>query len=148
MLVAHRPFLALLDRSKGQSQSTEYQNGAFEAWDISNSSWLLDGVEKAVSSAKMIISLLEDICKSGSILKDSSNNISFIESACLALGYHCLLDENASLSNASYIHAGIQTMRDIACQNVVSDRLLAMENVLAIIDSHGTIHLPSAILNV
>lgn len=69
MLVAHRPFLALLDRSKGQSQSTEYQNGAFEAWDISNSSWLLDGVEKAVSSAKMIISLLEDICKSGSILK-------------------------------------------------------------------------------
>ena len=39
-------------------------------------------------------------------------------------------------------------MRDIACQNVVSDRLLAMENVLAIIDSHGTIHLPSAILNV
>jgi hypothetical protein len=69
MLVAHRPFLALLERRKGQSHSTGYQNGGFEAWDTSNSSWLSDGVEKAVSSAKTIISLLEDICKSGSILK-------------------------------------------------------------------------------
>lgn len=39
-------------------------------------------------------------------------------------------------------------MRDIACQSVVSDRLLAMENVIAAIDSQATIHLPSAILNV
>lgn len=69
MLVAHRPFLALLDRRKGQSHATEYQNGVVEDCDISNSSWLSDGVEKAVSSAKMIISSLEDIYKSGLILK-------------------------------------------------------------------------------
>lgn len=69
MLVAYRPFLALLDKTKSQSHCNEYQNVGFEASDMPNSPWLSDGVEKAVSSAKTIISLLEDISKSGLILK-------------------------------------------------------------------------------
>jgi hypothetical protein len=54
-----------LDKKKAQLNSTKFQNGMVDVGAVLNSTWLSAGVERAVSSAKMIISFLGDTCKSG-----------------------------------------------------------------------------------
>ncbi|PYH87818.1 hypothetical protein BO71DRAFT_404351 [Aspergillus ellipticus CBS 707.79] len=132
ILVAYRPYLFLFSRE------IEYPDLSRddERWPnltYINSHYTLyqSCLGQAVSSAHQIVSLLEEADTEGSLVTDSAHNAFFVESACLVLIYHCLIDHRIRPLNLGFIHAGMNHLRKMASKKVASGRLSAMEHLLA-----------------